>query len=194
MKAFRNLFLIVHAEQWIPMNHGVDGVGIWSPRSDMEMPMPPAPHECLRERGMLFWRYWELKTEVGWKQLYPYDWLFTRNGRWNSLSPEDFNAAFEPVVGEASEEFGYAAMLAGSQVAYVYGLCQAAQLAQEFGLPDRREKIQIAEAAYYQLRMVMSYIFPLIPEWPTEGVDAILRDGPWKEMRDIELCGKVVGK
>lgn len=65
MNKYRKKPIVIEAEQWLPCGSP------YFAKSPMEMPIPPAPSNLLRQvKGR-----WELKTLEGWYKLVPYCWI-----------------------------------------------------------------------------------------------------------------------
>jgi len=60
--------------------------------------LPPAPHSKLRKGWLL--DVWYLKTGFGWRMLRVGDYIIRHPcGCWERMSPEEFEATFEPMEG-----------------------------------------------------------------------------------------------
>ena len=81
MGNFRKRPVVIQAEQWIG--------------NEKEMPIPPAPHDLLRNHSGT--GRWQLKTLEGWYNLTPGDWIIKGiKGEYYPCKPDIFEQTYEP--------------------------------------------------------------------------------------------------
>lgn len=87
---YRKKPVVIEANQWLPC------IG-----SKTEMPIPPVPSYCLRERNGRLWGHdetWQIKTLEGWLNLSPFDWIIRGvKGEYYPCKPDIFEATYEKV-------------------------------------------------------------------------------------------------
>ena len=82
MAKFRKKPIVIEAVQWTG--------------NPEEMPIPPAPHNEIRQMTS---RCWQLRTLEGWYKLTPGDWIITGiKGERYPCKPDIFEATYEPVT------------------------------------------------------------------------------------------------
>lgn len=92
MTKYRKKPVVIEATQWVG-HRKYDGV-----TPSVEMPMPPAPHYLLREKGWFQKKRWQIRTLEGWLNISPDDWIITGvKGEFYPCKPDIFEQTYELV-------------------------------------------------------------------------------------------------